>query len=197
MVPLYVDIVDQARRPVASAVVSVNGEARGTTDRFGRIRTNLMGPEGRVVRVGVQCPPVLVAEGGTSRDLVVRVLRFVAKSGPVPLHAHFRCVSPTRKSVLLVRADGQSDLPVRALGQQVAITDENGIAAVILKGVPGDEVEVLLDTSAHPHLRPAMPARRLVLPAERRIFVFDQAFEMKRGKRKSRNRRTVRGPRRI
>jgi hypothetical protein len=89
------------------------------------------------------------------------------------------------------------NLPVHALGRQVAVTDENGIAEVVLEGVPGEEIEVLLNTSEHPDLRPSMPSRRLVLPTSRQIFIFDQKFKTQKARRKRKRQRRYLGPRRI
>jgi hypothetical protein len=196
-VPLTIDVLNEVQQPVAGVSVSLDGQVWRATDETGNLQTRLSGPEGRLVRIDIQCPRGSVAEGEVSRDLVVRFLRPIGGGDNVPLQATFRCASRTRKSVLLVRADSQANLPIRALGRHLAVTNENGVAEVVLEGVPGEEIEVLLDTSAHPHLRPSMPSRRLIMPTGRQIFVFDQKFETKKPRRKRKRQRRVLGPRRI
>jgi hypothetical protein len=196
-VSLQIDVLNEVRQPVGDVSVFMDGQLLGITDGTGNLRTRLSGPEGRPVGVSIQCPEGSVPENGTSRDLLVRFLRPIGGGANVPLRVTFQCASRTRKSVLLVRADGQARLPVRALGQQVAVTDENGVVEVVLEGVPGEEIEVQLDTSTRPHLRPSMPSRRLAIPTGRQIFVFDQKFEIRKSRRKRKRQRRVLGPRRI
>lgn len=196
-VPLRVNVFNERKKPVSGVTVFLDGKVWRRTDETGHLQKMLPGPEGRVVGISIQCPQGTVAQGGTKRDLLVRFLRPIDGGENVPLSVAFNCFSPTRKSVLLVRTQRPVSLPVHALGRQVAATDDNGIATVVIEGVPGDEIEVLLDTTAHPRLRPAMPSRRLLLPASRQIFVFDQTFETQRSRRKRMRRRRYSGPRRI
>jgi len=199
-VMLEVEVTDEDARPVEKAEVKVAEYPAGRTDRGGRLEVRLSGPEGRRVQVQVACPDGRIAEGGKSRDVEVRFLQKLDKAATslAAIEAGFRCVSKTRRVVVLVRADGVVGLPVHTLGHPIAQTNADGVAQAVIEGVPGDEVEVTLDTTEKPDLRPAMPRRRLTVPRQSQILVFDQKFERRQAKRKRRSRASRRpGPRRI
>jgi hypothetical protein len=94
------------------------------------------------------------------------------------------CAPTFLRHVLLVRTGGRPGLPIRVLGEIAGRTDADGVAAIAVDGAPADEVEVSIDTSGAPRLRPISPARRIALPATRTFFFFDQEFEEKRGPRR-------------
>ncbi len=199
-VMLEVEVTDEDARPVETAEVKVAKHSVGSTDRDGRLEVRLSGPEGRRVQVQVACPDGRIAEGGTSRDVEVRFLRKLDTTATslAAIEAGFRCVFKTRKVVVLVRADGVAGLPVHTLGHPIAQTNSDGVAQAVIEGIPGDEIEVTLDTTEKPELRPAMPGRRLTVPRQSQIVVFDQKFERRRSKRRLRKRARKRpGPRRL
>ncbi|MCP4199421.1 MAG: hypothetical protein GY762_19925, partial [Proteobacteria bacterium] len=119
-VPLHIDVFNEFKKPVAGVAVSLDGQLWQRTDETGHLQKKLSGPEGRVVGIGIQCPGDSVAEGGTKRNLLVRFLRPFGGGENIPLSVGFRCVSPTRRSVLLVRTESPVSVPVHALGRQVA-----------------------------------------------------------------------------
>jgi hypothetical protein len=171
------------------------------TDGAGRFVAKLKGPEGRIARVEIECPKGWLARSGNYRELPIRFVRPIASSGllQVPMEARFECARKNRKVVLLVRTNGRSGLPIRALGRRVATTDREGVAQTIFEGEPGEEFEVSIDTTNSPTLRPSMPNRRLTIPSDSQILVFDQKFEEKVKKKRTKRKRNKRGmrPRRI
>ena len=189
-------MVDEAGRPVSRAGVST-GSASGMSDDSGRFVTDLIGPEGRLARIETECPKGWLPRGGNMRELPVRFVRSMAASGhvQVPMEASFECVRKERKVVLLVRTDYRSGLDVKALGRKIATTDEEGVAQTIFEGEPGEEFEVSIDTSLHLSLRPAMPSRRLTIPKDSQILVFDQKFEEKKRDRHPKKRKSKPSPR--
>ncbi len=199
--PIVVTVQDAIGDPVPQAAVSLDGEVRGSTDEMGRFQGSLPGPEGRRARVAVECPSGMVPKGAYTLELSIRFLRSIAsKSGaPVPEEVDFRCVSATRQIVLLVETDGGQGLPVTALGRRIATVNEDGVAQTVLAGLPGQELEVCIDTTSMPDIRPVMPTRRFVIPEESQIIVFSQKFERKKKKTRKGNRRKPRTmrPRRI
>ncbi|MCP4674919.1 MAG: hypothetical protein GY854_05305 [Deltaproteobacteria bacterium] len=200
-VMLEVAVTDEDARPVEDAEIMVAENSVGRTDKGGRLEARLSGPEGRRVQVQVACPDGRLAEDGASRDLEVRFLKKLDKAATslAAVEARFKCVLKTRRVVVLVRADGVAGLPVRSLGHPIAHTNVDGVAQAVIEGVPGDEVEVTLDTTEKPELRPAMPGRRLTVPRQSQILVFDQKFERRAPKKRRAHKRARRrsGPRRI
>ncbi len=198
-VVLIIEVVDHNERPVPGTDVTIDGASIGATDESGHFQTRLSGPEGRRVHVQISCPDRWIAEDGETRDLSVRFLKRLdpRESAMAPMDARFKCVYRTRRIVLLVRTDQVPNLPVFALGAQIAATDAEGVAQAVLEGVPGDEIEVTLNTSENPELRPAMPSRRLTVPKTNQIIVFDQKFEKQQKNKLKRQRRKRGGPRRI
>ncbi|MCP4606157.1 MAG: hypothetical protein GY847_37530 [Proteobacteria bacterium] len=199
-VVLVVEVADLSDSPVAGTNVVIDGISMGATDESGRLKARLSGPEGRHVRVQINCPDRWEAQGEEIRDLPIRFLSRLDSPNKAlaSMDARFRCVQKMRKIVLLVRAENGPKLPVLALGHRIVSTDADGVAQTVLEGAPGDEIEVILDTSFNPELRPAMPSRRLTIPKMSQIVVFDQQFERRQAIKKAKRRRRKRvGPRRI
>ncbi|MFO8071751.1 MAG: hypothetical protein R6V85_07730 [Polyangia bacterium] len=198
---LSVSVTDHLDQPVAGAVVAIDGEKRGETDAEGTFAARLRGAEGRLVRVGVGCPPGSAPEDDEMQQLRLRRLRRIGVDGkvePVPIETDFVCAPTSRAHLLAVRTDGRAELPVLLNGRKVAATNEAGVAQLALEGEPGEELVITLDTSQRPELRPSSPLRRLRLPERSRIFLFGQSFEQREAKRgRRRKRRSNPGPRRL
>jgi hypothetical protein len=200
-IALIVEVVDDQDRPFSGALVFIEERNYGTTDDRGRMTAQLNGPEGRRFGIRVSCPNGWIVENEKQRELNVRFLRPIDRKNavPAPMDVLFRCVPVTRKIVLLVRADGQAGLPIKAMGRELAMTDGKGVAQSVIEGMPGDEIEIEIDTSDNPELRPSMPSRRFTMPMRNQILIFDQRFESKQSNsRKTRRRqRKHAGPKRI
>jgi hypothetical protein len=80
-------------------------------------------------------------------------------------------------------------LPVKYLGREVAHTDAAGAAHFVLRAAPEDVLEIQLDTSAHPELRPRQPSARFRVAARDEIFVFNSSLHAEH--------RAVRAPRAV
>jgi len=198
-VPLIIEVLNDAEQPVTQASIALDGQVLGRTDDQGRLSAVLPGPEGRGVEVGVACPDGLVALEGDRRDLLVRFLRPIGLDDATlaPLLARFKCVKKTRSIVLLVRTVESANLPIRVLDRQIGVTDEDGVSQSVIEGIPGDEIEVVIDTSSDKQLRPQMPSRRLNLPKRSQILIFDQKFQRTDGASKKKKRRKRPGPLRL
>jgi hypothetical protein len=206
-VRLEVRVLDAEDGPVAGAAVQVNGSPIGSTDPRGTAVTRLEGPEGRRVSVSATCPDGFASKAPQAETLIVRFLRPVYLSARdedgrppapfLPLRATKRCYPETQSFVLLVKTDERMSLPVTIHGQVVATTDADGVAQTVVSGAPGQDIEVLIDTSGQPDLRPEMPTRRLKVPETRQILVFEQNFKKIASKRPRRFRKRILGPKRI
>ncbi len=199
-VQLMARVTDDYGEPFSGAVVQI-GDAHGKSDRNGNFETTSWAPEGSPVRAKVVCPPDHRPVGGHAKTITVRHLRSIGGDNPGLSHLeiHFVCEPTVRQHVLIVRTDGRPGLPVMVTGTHAMTTNEDGLAAHVVSGAPGDEIMVVIDTSQQPGLRPDRPSRRMVLPGRSRFLIFDQNFEVKKTPaRKKKKRRKARvGPRRL
>ncbi len=175
-IELLVD--DGAGTPVEGAAFLVDGERLAATDAHGRARAGLPIRTSATYRVAHACPagfrpvePEARLNAAPSRPLARRA------PGSAAVTIRRRCAPLRLRHVLLVRTGGRGGLPIRVLGRTAGVTDPDGAALLAIDGAPGEEVEISLDTSAAPQLRPASPSRRIELPDARRFLVFDQRFE--------------------
>lgn len=200
VVPILVTVVDDTGAPVEGARVFIDGNPEGDTDAQGAREARVLGPEGRGVSVQVRCPDGYRPIETPPLRITCRFLHEMGsqKDRYIPLSARFTCGLAEQSWVLLVKTDGRDGLPVKALGDTVATTDRDGVAQVLLTGAPGEEMDVVIDTSEHPDLRPENPSRRVRVPAKKQILIFEQTFKQDRPNPKSRRRLGRRlGPRRI
>lgn len=133
---------------------------------------NLTGNEGDVVTLHVSCPK---GYQEPPQPLAVVLRRFVS-SKRVPEY-DVECRSLFRSAMVAVRAKNGAQIPIRHLGQEVAKTDAQGAAHVLLETRPQDTIEIVLDTSEHPGLRPRNPSERFRVGDRDAWFVMDLAFE--------------------
>lgn len=161
--------------PLADVEVSQGSERIGRSGPDGTVHLLLRGREGRAVALRVQCP-----EGYRSpSEPISIVLRRLGESGVHP-EWRVRCEPLLRSLVIAVRAEGGANLPVSILGREVARTDALGAAHVLVRSAPEEAVELTLDTSASPGLRPHSPSARFEVPGHDDVAVFSQAFEAAR-----------------
>jgi hypothetical protein len=78
--------------------------------------------------------------------------------------------------VVAVRAEGGRDLPLLHLGRELARTDSSGAAHVVLDVRSEDVLELVLDTTAQPRLRPKSPVLRIQPDASEGIVAVEQDF---------------------
>ncbi|MET0389013.1 MAG: hypothetical protein ABW321_23770 [Polyangiales bacterium] len=155
------------------AQLRANGATLATTGDDGRMRTELVGEPGEVVRLDVSCP-----EGHrTPLEPITVLLRPLAERGKHPEY-HVMCPPLLRTLVVAVRATHGAQLPLRHLGQTLARTDASGAAHALLRAAPGDTLTLSLDTSAPEHatLMPQNPELKISVPDHDELVVFDQTF---------------------
>jgi hypothetical protein len=197
-VPLLVRVHDHRREPLAGAEVAVDGTPAGATGVDGSIEAALSGPEGRRVQLGLGCPDGLIPSGDAAREITLRRLSPVVAGARrlAPIETTFTCAPTLREHLLVVRTDRRAGLPVLVGGEVAAETGSAGTAHAVIRQAPGEEIEVVLDTSGSDELRPRSPSRRLRLPEESRIVLFDQRFD-ERWQRAAPKRRGVALPKRL
>jgi hypothetical protein len=158
-------------RPLAGAVVRRGDKVIGTSKADGLLKLRADGSEGRVVNVVVECP----AGFASPKSPVSVHLRRSSDKSRLPEYS-VSCPPTSRAIVVAVRAERGPHLPVRYLGQELARTDENGAAHVLLHAAPHEEVQLSLDTSDNPRLRPQHPTVRFRTGSTDDVVVFDHEF---------------------
>jgi hypothetical protein len=198
-VAIEVSVRDDDGALLPGAAILVDGADAGETTGDRVLVTRTREAPGTPVSVSVRCPAGYVAAGAESLQLMVRHLRPMGGSAASlsPLGARFSCTPLLKEHVLVVRTGGRAALPIRVTGVEVGRTDEVGVSHHLVKGRPGEEVQVVIDTAAEPRLRPASPQRRLKLPAKESFLVFDQAFDERREPARKARRNRNAGPRRL
>lgn len=200
LVEVIVQIVDDEGAPLQGAAVSVGNQWSGRTDENGRYGFEAPLPDGLRLSMEVECPEGYSPVSPAPETVRIRHLEATPDGGPAlaPIRREAACAPRIRSHVLIIRTDGRPDLPVEVTGGLLTETDRQGIAHVAVSGAPGDEIRVVIDTSARPELRPSSPSRRLVLPPRSRFLVFEQSFEERVEKRRrKKKRRRFAGPRRL
>jgi len=177
-------------RPLGKARVLFDGKVAGVSNERGLVQLSVSGSEGGSVNLAVECP-----QGYRSpRAAISAVLRQANESDR---YAEYSVLCPPvfRTVVVAVRADHGANLPILQLGREVGRTDGAGAAHVVLKSAPEESLELTIDTSSNPGLRPHNPTTRFRVGQSDDILVFNQAFNLEAVKK--RGGRAPRGPIRI
>jgi hypothetical protein len=190
--PVALRIQSDPGRPLAGARVVYRGEAAHVSDDQGLVALSLQGVEGTSVSFNIECPE---GHRAPSAPLSV-VLRRANEADRRPEYAVL-CPPLFRTVVVAVRAERGASLPVVQLGREVGRTDASGAAHVVLQSAPEETVELTLDTSAHPLLRPRNPTTRFRVGQSDDILVFNQAFNSDKPKLVVRSKPRSEGPIRI
>ena len=180
-------------KPLKGADVLFGGSKVGVTNADGAAEIKLAGRDGEVFDVNIACP-----KGFESPKAPVQVtLHRLAEAGKRPEYT-VQCPPKTRTIVVAVRADGVADLPVTLLGREIARTDRSGAAHVVLTLEPGEQFELVLDTSDEKFekLKPQNPFMSFSVGNRDDIFAFDPKFEREKPKVRWRP-RAPKGPTRI
>jgi len=192
--PVLVRAVDDRGQPVAHVEIAAENSGLGVTDASGRSLLHVPGSEGQRVEFKVTCPAGY--ERMRERPSVV-LQRGAASPGTEPAAAapvELKLTCETKKQAMVVALrTGQPGLPVLLRGQPVAQTSATGTAHVLLLEPAGSSVQLTLDTSESPDLRPESPKRAFAVAASDGFGVWDQSFELdkkprphdKRGKSKA------------
>lgn len=166
---VLVKVESDPNRPVERAAISHQDRELASTGADGRARVSLHGRDGEVAELRVRCPPT----HEQPKPIPVSLRRF--EGGKVSEYS-VRCAPLVRRVVIGVRAENGPNLPVRFLGNVVAVTDASGAAHFALDVKPGETFEVALETDSLPKLLPHNPTRAFVMPARDEVLLFSQTF---------------------
>jgi hypothetical protein len=169
-------------KPLAELPVTLGKSLAGKTDADGKLKVRVVGKEGQRIPVGITPPKGYRLAAPPSALVLRRLVDIEGSSGhPLPIEHTVKLSPLQRQYAVLVRV-GVAGLPVETFGTQQAITNERGVATFLYTGAPGDELQVKLDTSAHPELRPQNPTSSFLLAQRSEAYVVKEHFTVERPK---------------
>jgi hypothetical protein len=150
-----VRVSSEPGRAVEAASASLEGKELGVSDGDGAITITVRGREGDVLPIEIGCP----SGHRAPTDPVQVPLRHVGND----IKPEFAAVcTPTSHSIVVaVRAERGPNLPLLHLGRELARTDSSGAAHLVLDVASEEVVELVLDTTHQPTLRPKSPVLRI------------------------------------
>ena len=168
--------VEQDGAPLSGVSFTLDRNAVGTTDAEGRLIRQVHGKEGSTIKVSAECP-VDFETPEQPQPLHLTRTRAVTTSAAQPLTLEVRCQKRLSDIVVIVRAERGQQLPVLLDGKPVATTDDDGVAHVLLRRPRTDKsVQLGIDTTSRPRLRPVSPSRSYELHHRDAVVVFEPSF---------------------
>lgn len=164
-------------KPLPGATVSRDTKVVATTGADGKAQFTTLGRDGSSLTTTVACPT-----GFTSPPAPVtfKLARLAEPSRVVEVDVI--CPRASRQLVVAVKLENGAHLPVKVLNQVVARTDESGAATFTMDVAPRTPVQVLIDTSEHPELKPENPTVPVNVDESDDIKVIAQKFELPKKK---------------
>lgn len=164
--------------PLPGVVLGVGGSVLGTTGQKGELGLRVFGVEGEQVQLQAACPP---GHSGPRENPLVALRRFqsVDPNAPARTEITLTCTPAQRVTAVAIRT-GQPSIPVRLRGEELARTNEAGIAHVLLRQEAGSAFQLTLDTAERAELRPESPTRMFAIGDRDDFVVWDQAFVLPR-----------------
>ena len=159
--------------PLEGLAVKVDELLAGRTDADGLVDLTLPGPEGRRVTVAVD-PPSGFRGATETRSLVLEHL-VRADGARARIEVATRFAPLARNYVLLVDV-GEPALPIEIFGVQKGVTNSEGVAMMLVPGVPGDDLQVRVTRGGRRDLVPASLSHTFSLPDHASACVLDGRF---------------------
>jgi hypothetical protein len=181
-------VLSDPDKPLAGADVRLRGWLLATSDSNGVAPFSLDGRDGDTFELSVVCP-----SGYESPVQAVAVaLRRLASTDKVPEY-DVACPPTTRSVVVAVNGSKGRRLPILQLGQEIARTDATGVATLLLRSGPQEQIDLTLDTTdpESADLRPQNPTATFVVRGRDDVFVFDPHFAV--AKKRNASRPSARG----
>ena len=174
---LVVRVESDPNHPLAGARLLHAGQELGVSGADGRVAVRASGKEGERIELEVACP----ARFRSPEAPLSVTLRRSAASGERP--EYFAACPPlTRKLVVAARLAHGANLPIRYLGRELGRSDSDGVAHVLLEAETDKTVELTVDTSEQPQLRPKSPTARFRMGNRDDVVVLAQSFESHKNK---------------
>jgi hypothetical protein len=174
--PVVITAMSDDGKPMPDLQVTLGRAPAGKTDADGHLRVRVVGKEGQKIAVGVTVPKGYRLSSPESTLVLRRLADIEGGSGrPLPIEHVVKLAPLEREYAVLIRV-GVAGLPVQTFGTQQAVTNEKGVAMFLYRGAPSDELQVKIDTSAHPELRPQNPQTSFLLAQRSEAYVVKEKF---------------------
>lgn len=174
--------------PLPGAKLLHAGKELGRTNEDGRVVIRATGNEGERIDLELACP-----DGHRTPTAPLPVT--LRRSAERPEY-FASCPPLSRKLVVAARLEHGAGLPLRYLGREVARADASGVAHLVIEAESDKTIELTVDTSEQPSLRPKSPTARFRMPGRDDVVVLEQSFQAAR-KPAVRIQRVASGPVRI
>jgi hypothetical protein len=148
----------------------------GVTGKDGRLTQRLAAPESAAIAITATCPPDY-KDAPRLPPVRLTKTRRIDDHRTQAIPVEVRCERRESELLVVVRAERGGRLPVVVDGQPLVSTDDDGIAHVLLRRPrAAGTVEVSLDTSSRPELKPRSPSRTYQVGGADTVLLVDQAF---------------------
>jgi hypothetical protein len=142
--------------PLAGVQLMFGETEAGKTDAAGKAIIQSTRPDGQSLIIAVKCP-----DGTQPTEAIpVKVQRTESK---VPTQFRRWCKPSNRALAVVIRAEEGYNLPVLYLGKEIARTDASGSAHFTSVFPIGERVELTLNATVDPKLKPATASRPFVV----------------------------------
>ncbi len=158
--------------PLPGAKLLHSGKELGRTNEDGRVVIRASGNEGERLELELACP-----EGYRAPAAPLSVTLRRSAERPEYFAA---CPPLSRKLVIAARLEHGAGLPLRYLGREVARSDASGVAHLVIEAESDKTIELTVDTSEQPLLRPKSPTARFRMPSRDDVVVLEQSFQAAR-----------------
>ena len=155
--------------PLPGARLLHGGKELGVTAADGRVAVRATGNEGERIDLEISCP--------TSHRSPEAPLSVTLRRGAERPEYFAACPPLARKLVVAARLERGAGLPIRYLGRELARSDAAGVAHLVLEAEADKTVELTVDTSEQPQLRPKSPTARFRIGNRDEVVVLEQTFE--------------------
>jgi hypothetical protein len=166
------------RAPAVGARLVIGGRPVKQTDAQGVAQLLLPGNDGTQYQVTVQCPPGTTGPASPI-TVTLRTLELAdqaaAQRGIVQ---SVQCTPNERTLGVVVRTEGQSNIPIFWQNREVARTDQGGVAHLTFRVKPQTSVQLELRTTELPNLRPENPRQTFQVADADDIQTWDQTFQV-------------------
>lgn len=143
----------------------------GATDAQGMFTLRTTGQEGASMDFTVQCP-----RGFTSPTEPVRVplrssVTLDGGTRSAGIETSVPCPPAQRVAAVVVRTPGRANLPILYQGREITRTDLQGVAHMIFRVNVNDILQLQVNTSEQPLLRPVSPLVRITTQNRDDVYV--------------------------
>jgi hypothetical protein len=170
---VHVEALSDEGLPLEGLPVKIDDRLVGRTDGDGVVELSLPGPEGRRVAIAVDPPSGFRGATETRSIVLERLVRADGARAHIEVATRFAPLS--RNYVLLVDV-GQAALPIEIFGVQKGTTNSEGVAMMLVPGVPGDDLQVRVTRGGRRDLVPPLLAQTFSLPDHASVCVLDGRF---------------------